>query len=237
MAAAFEALFPILNEADAYYERKDYMYDKMAGGRELHAKLVPAALAYLAAREKTEGLQEQFKEMIDRHQLARIEKTEGKSVRWHARYTSMMAKKAVDLLPRDPRKPGDLKAFDAALASFGEAVKEFDTAARTSGKSSSMELLAARHPRQAARDARRDRQGPRQWHELRHGLRISHHALQHDDQHVEFVSVIGMTERLAAPSRSGGWKARPVSQGKWIQVSCDTSVMKVSTSGLPIGLA
>ena len=135
LAAAFEALFPIMNEAEAYYERKDYLYDKMAGGRELHAKLVPAALAYLAAREKTEGLQEQFKGLIDRHQLARIEKTEGKSVRWHARYTTMMAKKAVDLLPRDPRKPGDLKAFDAALASFGEAVKDFDTAARASGKS------------------------------------------------------------------------------------------------------
>jgi hypothetical protein len=41
----------------------------------------------------------------------------------------------------------------------------------------------------------------------------------------------------APPSRNGGWKASPVSQGKWIQVSCDTSVMKVSTSGRPIGLA
>ena len=38
-------------------------------------------------------------------------------------------------------------------------------------------------------------------------------------------------------SRIGGWKAKPVSQGKSIQVSCDTSVMKVSTSGRPIGLA
>ena len=38
-------------------------------------------------------------------------------------------------------------------------------------------------------------------------------------------------------SRIGGWKARPVSHGKKIQVSCDTSVMKVSTMGRPIGLA
>lgn len=135
LADAFEALFPVMNEAEAYYERKDYLYDKMKGGKELHAKLVPAALAYLAAREKTEALQEQFKDLLDRQQLARIEKSEGKSVRWHARYTTMMAKKAVDLLPRDPRKAGDLKAFDAALASFGDAVKEFDTAVRTSGKS------------------------------------------------------------------------------------------------------
>src|SRR5579883_2862306 len=39
------------------------------------------------------------------------------------------------------------------------------------------------------------------------------------------------------PGRIGGWNARPVSQGKKIQVSCDTSVMKVSTSGRPIGFA
>ena len=41
----------------------------------------------------------------------------------------------------------------------------------------------------------------------------------------------------AAPSRIGGWNDSAVSQGKKIQVSCDTSVMKVSTSGRPFGLA
>gem|GEM_PF-4169930 len=41
----------------------------------------------------------------------------------------------------------------------------------------------------------------------------------------------------AAPSRIGGWKDSAVSHGKKIQVSCDTSVMKVSTSGRPFGLA
>src|SRR5258708_37412300 len=42
----------------------------------------------------------------------------------------------------------------------------------------------------------------------------------------------------AAPSpRIGGWNESAVSQGKKIQVSCDTSVMYVSTSGRPFGLA
>src|SRR6266567_6728829 len=41
----------------------------------------------------------------------------------------------------------------------------------------------------------------------------------------------------AAPSRIGGWNESAVSQGKKIQVSCDTSVIKVSTSGRPIGFA
>ena len=43
--------------------------------------------------------------------------------------------------------------------------------------------------------------------------------------------------RYSPPSRIGGWNASPVSQGKKIQVSCDTSVMKVSTIGRPCGLA
>jgi homocysteine S-methyltransferase len=35
----------------------------------------------------------------------------------------------------------------------------------------------------------------------------------------------------------GGWNERPMSHGKYIQVSCDTSVTKVSISGRPMGLA
>lgn len=74
LASAFEKLVPILNEAEAYYDRKDYMSDNMAGGQVLHAKLVPAAMAFLAARERTNELQDQFKDLIDRQQLAKIEK-------------------------------------------------------------------------------------------------------------------------------------------------------------------
>src|SRR5581483_273101 len=47
----------------------------------------------------------------------------------------------------------------------------------------------------------------------------------------------GEARTHAAPSRIGGWKLSAVSQGKKIQVSCDTSVMKVSTRGRPLGLA
>lgn len=142
LAMAFEAIVPILNEAEAYYDRKDYMTDKMAGGKALHEKLVPAATAFLAARARAEALQEQFKDLLDTQELARLERTEGKSVRWHTRRVMMTAKKAVDLMPSDPRRPGDMKAFDAALAAFGDATREFDTAVRESGKSTSIDSHA-----------------------------------------------------------------------------------------------
>lgn len=140
LADAFEALVPILNEAEAYYDRKDYLSDGMAGGKALHGKLVPAAGAFLAARAKVSALQNQFKDVLDAAQLARIEKAEGKSVRWHARHTLALAKKAVDLMPNNARGVGtDMKAFDAALAAYGEAVRDFDKAVRESGKSSAID--------------------------------------------------------------------------------------------------
>lgn len=139
LAASFETLVPILNEAEAYYERKDYMDDKMAGGKELHAKIVPAAVAFLTARARTETLQEQLKSLIDTQELARLEKTEGRSVKWHTRRVMIASKKAVDLMPRDPRRPGDLKPFDAAIAELASATREFDTAVRESGKSGTVD--------------------------------------------------------------------------------------------------
>ncbi len=61
-------------------------------------------------------LQDQFKELIDRQQFAKIEKAEGKIVRWHVHNTMMLAKKAVDLMPDSPNRGADFKQFDAALA-------------------------------------------------------------------------------------------------------------------------
>jgi hypothetical protein len=143
LAARFEALVPLLNEAEAYYDRKDYLSDGMKGGQALHAKLVPAAEAFLGARARVRVLQEQFKTQIDLHELARLEKTEGKSVRWHARRAMIAASRAVDLMPRDPRKPGDLKAWDDAIAALADAARDFDNAVRESGKSGSID----RYPR------------------------------------------------------------------------------------------
>ena len=55
--------------------------------------------------------------------------------------------------------------------------------------------------------------------------------------HAAIIAQGSVSRRYNSPSRIGGWNASPVSQGKKIQVSCDTSVMKVSTIGRPMGLA
>jgi len=144
LTEAFEKLVPILNEAEAYYDRKDYLGDGMKGGKDLHGKIMPASGAFMAAYQKTVTLQAELKDLIDVAQLARIEKTEGKSVRWHSVHTMRLAKKAVDLMPNNPKaSANDLKEFDAVMVEYGKAVREFDDAVRESGKSPS----GANYPR------------------------------------------------------------------------------------------
>jgi hypothetical protein len=135
LAATFETVFPIMNEANDYYDRKDYMSDNAAGAKRLHGQLVPAARAFMAARDKMESLQEELKDKLDTLELARIEKTEGKQYRWHMKRTMTLAKKAVDLMPKDPRRPGDMKDFDIAISKLADAAREFDAYVRDSGKS------------------------------------------------------------------------------------------------------
>lgn len=126
LSSTFETLVPLLNEAEAYYDRKDYKSDQMAGGKALHARLQPAVDAFLAARTRLDRLTDQVKDNLDRQELTRIERTEGKSDAWHVRRIMMTARKAVDLIPRNARAPGDLKAFDAAVSDYAAVVREFD---------------------------------------------------------------------------------------------------------------
>lgn len=139
LATAFETVFPIMNEAHDYYDRKDYMSDGASGAKRLHGQLMPTGRAFIAARDKMDRLQEQAKDQIDALELARIEKTDGKQYRWHMRRTMILAKKAVDLMPQNPRQPGDMKEFDLAISKLADAAREFDAYVRDSGKSGSFD--------------------------------------------------------------------------------------------------
>ncbi len=124
--AAYEKLAPLITEADGYYERKDYLGDKMAGGKALHAKLAPAAQAFLTERQALERDMEAVKGDLDRRQLAAIEQAEGRKARWHVRNVMIEAKSIIDLLPSNRAPVVDLPQFDKVLDRYAAAVKEFD---------------------------------------------------------------------------------------------------------------
>lgn len=121
---SYEALAPLITAANGYYERKDYKTDKMKEGRELHAKLVPAAKAFIEARADIETRMRTFKREIDKRALAAIAAKEGQGPAWHVKSVMMAAQDVVETLPQS--KGFDLKAFDAALEVYAKTTREFD---------------------------------------------------------------------------------------------------------------
>jgi hypothetical protein len=124
--AAYEKLAPLITEANGYYERKDYLADKMAAGKALHGKLAPAAVAFLTERAALEHDMKEVKRDLDHKQLAAIEKSEGRKARWHVRNVMLEAQSVIDLLPSNAAPVVDLGTFDKALDRYVAAVKEFD---------------------------------------------------------------------------------------------------------------
>lgn len=124
--AAYEALAPLLTAANGYYERKDYKSDKMAEGKLLHEKMVPAAQAFLAERAAIERHMQVFKSDIDKRALAAIEAEEGKSARWHVKNVMVEAGRMMQLMPSNAAPVVDLARYDERLAVYAAAVKELD---------------------------------------------------------------------------------------------------------------
>jgi hypothetical protein len=131
-AASFETLEPLVDDAAGYYDRKDYTDDNMAGGKALHAKIVPAMNTFLAARARLEDGQEQLSAGLERQELALIEAREGKSRRWHLRNIAITAKAALNAMPHDPNAT-DMTAFSNAIAAYADAARGYEDASKTLG--------------------------------------------------------------------------------------------------------
>jgi hypothetical protein len=120
------ALGPVLNEANAYYERKDYKDDKMAGGKALHARIVAAAEPFLTARGRLDAIITAEKAKVDAARLVSIEKREGRKANWHVANVMLRAQRVMDLLPSGAKPVIDLAPFDAAIMDYAGAVKDMD---------------------------------------------------------------------------------------------------------------
>ena len=124
--AAYQELAPLITRAERYYERKDYRDDNAAEGRELHAKMVPAAEAFLRERTAFSNQLNGYKKGIDARELAAIEASEGRQARWQLRNIMINARAVMDVMPSNESPIVDLAAFDTALAGYSGAIKEMD---------------------------------------------------------------------------------------------------------------
>lgn len=123
---AYEALAPLIDRAQRYYERKDYKSDAMVEGREIHAKMVPAAREFLKEDAEARQLMKLFAGRVFELELAAIEMEEGRKGRWQMKRVQMAARQAMDLLPTREKPVVDMPAFSKTVAEYGKVVREFD---------------------------------------------------------------------------------------------------------------
>lgn len=90
---AITALEPLLKETDEYYTQENYKDDKMAKGRALHPRLVAAWKAFEAADHRLRVDLDVLQDRQAVERLAEIERSEGRSARYHVEALMMRAKR------------------------------------------------------------------------------------------------------------------------------------------------
>lgn len=123
---AYSRLAPVIDEANTYYERKDYLDDNLARGKQIHERLAPAAKAFLAAREKVEQEFQAERANLAKRELAAIEQREGRKANWHRTNLMLAARRIVDRLPSSEHPVVDVDAFEKDVNVLADASKGFD---------------------------------------------------------------------------------------------------------------
>lgn len=97
---AYEALAPVINQADDYYEQKKYRADNTAGGKALHLRMVPLANTFLTERDSMMKQLRPFIREAEQQELLAIEAREGRSRAWQVAQVMHAANLIVDVFPR-----------------------------------------------------------------------------------------------------------------------------------------
>jgi Protein of unknown function (DUF3829) len=117
---AVVTLEPLLKEADDYYRQENYKDDKMAKGKALHPRLVAAWNAFASADQKLRTGVEIIQDKRAAERLAEIERTEGRSARYHVEALMVRAKAVIR---SHDTSPANLAGITAALAEYEGIVK------------------------------------------------------------------------------------------------------------------
>lgn len=117
--AAYEAVAPVLNRANDYYERRGYQADDMVAGRALHTEMVPLVKTFLAEREVMMQELRPFVREVEQLEVVAIEAREGRSQSWQAAQIMLAANRVVDLFPRTRPTPIDPDTLDEKIKALG----------------------------------------------------------------------------------------------------------------------
>ncbi|MCL2714716.1 MAG: YiiG family protein [Alphaproteobacteria bacterium] len=129
---AVTRLFPLVKEANAYYENDNYKDDQMARGRALHPALVAAFDEFFTTDQQLRNLIDPISDGRARQELTAIEKRGGRKLGFELAALLVDAKTLVNAIraaPDTARITAALSQFETSLAT----VTSLDEAARNSG--------------------------------------------------------------------------------------------------------
>jgi uncharacterized protein DUF3829 len=119
--AAIAELQPLTAKLRPYFEQGDYKDDKLALAIRLHPKLVAAWDKLAKANDALEAQVDKLEDKLAADDLAELEKTSGKQLRWHHKRMLIQAKKLLAFVD-EPGK--DLAGLQAAVAAYDTAATE-----------------------------------------------------------------------------------------------------------------
>lgn len=121
-----QLLEPLLKEADDYYEQENYKDDKFAKGKDMHGKLLTAWDDFRVADRALRGVVQDIGDVRQMAELARVEKEEGRSAKFHMMNTFLSAKALVSAEASVDMDKMDLAKVNELLSSYEKTVKELE---------------------------------------------------------------------------------------------------------------
>lgn len=127
--AAIERVLPVAAEASGYYERRDFLGDRMEGGKALHPRLTADYAPFLETRAELSRAVQSLREQIEGRELVLLEQREGRTLNWQRRNVVRLVQAVHAAVPRkrDPNA-ADLERFDRLMAELADAVRTLEAA-------------------------------------------------------------------------------------------------------------
>jgi hypothetical protein len=138
--AKLDAVAQSIAEAHKYYDQKDYQDDKFAKAKTMHPGLVKAFEEFDAADQAVRKKLDELKSGMTEREIAKLEKSEGKKLRWHKLKIGVAAERVV-VAANVPMEQIDLAKLEAATKELEDIVGQLETYEKANAAEVSKVLL------------------------------------------------------------------------------------------------
>lgn len=121
---ALAGLAPLYKTSNDYFEQGNYKDDKLAWAKQVHADLMAKWAAFDEATSALDGHVEKLEDEIQNKELAYLEKSEGRKIRFLHHQMLVKAKKLVKVAAVNTPAEIDLPTFTNAVADYDKAWTE-----------------------------------------------------------------------------------------------------------------